>query len=103
MNLKINGEDLYINDELYKNADKIADFIIKSMRSKTSANRQTQLFYAVMIALHTKTSQLLYMIDERELDILMKAWEIKNNDLMHSNNPSETNRSLTSHHKNEII
>lgn len=76
MTVNINGTNLYINDSLYGTAEQISNFILKTIQSKTSANHQIQLYYATLLCLHTQTSEMLHLIDQDEIDLLMKAWDI---------------------------
>ena len=75
LNIKINGNDLHINDNMYETAKKIADFTLDSLKAKAKSNNQMLLFYAIIISLHLQTGELLHLINEEELDLMMKAWE----------------------------
>lgn len=77
MQIKINGTDLYINDDLYKTAEKAGEFILNFLRTKTKDKKQIQLYYAILLYLHMNTGELLHLIDTDELDILMKAWDVE--------------------------
>lgn len=82
MIIKINNKELYINSKMYHAASKIAEFILKTMRTKTRSNNQNTFYYAIIIALHTLTGETLSSIDDDELDILMRAWDDNNKELV---------------------
>lgn len=75
MIIKINGEDLYIPQSLYDTAEQISDFILQTIKTKTKVNNQIQLLYAIFIALHVKTGDLLQLMDQNEVEILLRAWD----------------------------
>lgn len=82
MIVKINNKELYINSKMYHAASKIAEFILKTMRTKTQKNNQSVFYYAIIIALHTLTGETLSSINDDELDILMRAWDDNNKELI---------------------
>jgi len=78
MIMKFNDKELYIQSKMYHAASKIAEFILTTIRTNTRKNKQTAFYYAIIIALHTLTGEMLSAIDETELDILLRAWDENN-------------------------
>ena len=78
MIMKFNDKEMYIHSKMYHAASKIAEFILTTIRTNTKKNKQTAFYYAIIIALHTLTGEMLSVIDETELDILFRAWDEKN-------------------------
>lgn len=75
MIIKINGEDLYIPQSLYETAEQISNFMLQTIKTKTQVNNQIQLLYAIFIALHVQTGDLLQLMDQNEVELLMRAWD----------------------------
>ena len=75
MDVNINGKELHIPDQLNGTAEQISNFILKTLKAKTSVNNQEQLLYAIFINLHLQTGEFLHLMDRETIELLFEKWE----------------------------
>lgn len=80
MTINLNGQELYINDQVKTIADSLSDIILQAVQAKTKDKQKIQLFYALVISLHIKTGEMLHLLDVSEIDMIMKLWKPLSNE-----------------------
>ena len=87
MRIIISDSELLIPEQLYKTAEKIGDLIIRTIAAQSQAKKQIPLYYAIIIALHKRSGEILSAIDTDDIRVLFNSWT--NKQLRHVNDNNE--------------
>lgn len=72
MKVVINGQEINIDKNEKEIAEKLADIMLDNCKQSLLLKRQSSLYFATIIMLHTKTGDILRYIDD---DLLKKILE----------------------------
>lgn len=72
MKVVINGQEISIDKNEKEIAEKLADIMLDNCKQSLLLKRQSSLYFATIIMLHTKTGDILRYIDD---DLLKKILE----------------------------